>query len=677
MRHRVGKKFGDTLVEVTIAIGIFSMVAVAFVAVVSNSTSGAQSNLESTVAREEMDAQAEALRFIQNGAVSEIGGDEKKANDNTGDTAVWNAIIKKAQKPSAEILEYSPGECNKIYDGSNNDKFFVNKAFIINTRKLYTGDPKEIVVSYNKDKFTTTPTYPRLLYKNDSDDLVKVQGLYIIAVQNGTTTNIVRDGVVIPRSAYYDFYIRSCWYSSGSNAPTTISTVVRLYDPDVATKEVKPHYEEKGHYDTINFYKGAWENGVNKNSSVSGNPPDVNGNNKNNPVYVYTGNEISIPPSSYEWPGYSFTGVWCTEDRIDAGVACPTDKSYRVDQKYSVEYGATANNASRDGRPLNLYATWKQNDNITVKYDKNATDTTDPPIIANKTLIGGTYYEISKKTYTRKKFTFAGWCQDATTCDQKEMLSPGKTIKLPIGKNVTFYAQWTPKPSTTITFACGDGSVKSNANLTQTITKDNDESLRNYSEMCNDPTNYAFNYWSQSDTCSTDPKTYSNKATFSYKSECTSGVTLTAIWKQKSKVLIENGNKNSTATFNPGNYSKITITGTAKISPKTCHSMTSGSSDGIIYLKFKSGTTESSVGLYTRTFQKPEGCWTDKDGKQQCNNSHFESNETSTTLNKTITIPNGITDASSSISFYETHNGVYCVDGYGWSLSGIKVVAYP
>ena len=89
---RVGKKLGDTLVEVTIAIGIFSMVAVAIVAVVSSGSSGAQSTLENTVAREEIDAQAEALRFIQATALTELG-------DKGTNSELWQAIVKHAISP--------------------------------------------------------------------------------------------------------------------------------------------------------------------------------------------------------------------------------------------------------------------------------------------------------------------------------------------------------------------------------------------------------------------------------------------------------------------------------------------------------------------------------------------------------------------------------------------------
>ena len=67
-------KKGDTLVEVSLAIGIFSMVAIAAVSVINGSTNGAQASLESTITREEIDGQAEALRFIQSAYVA--GGDE-------------------------------------------------------------------------------------------------------------------------------------------------------------------------------------------------------------------------------------------------------------------------------------------------------------------------------------------------------------------------------------------------------------------------------------------------------------------------------------------------------------------------------------------------------------------------------------------------------------------------
>ena len=80
------KRIGDTLVEVALAIGIFSMVAISVVAVVSGSSSGAQSSLETTVTREQIDAQAEALRFIHNSYIADVKSDAKDGDtsDTTG-----------------------------------------------------------------------------------------------------------------------------------------------------------------------------------------------------------------------------------------------------------------------------------------------------------------------------------------------------------------------------------------------------------------------------------------------------------------------------------------------------------------------------------------------------------------------------------------------------------------
>ena len=65
MRNRLGVKFGDTLIEVTLAIGIFSLIAVGVVSVVSGSTSRAQVALEQTLTREEIVKQVLRTRKVK------------------------------------------------------------------------------------------------------------------------------------------------------------------------------------------------------------------------------------------------------------------------------------------------------------------------------------------------------------------------------------------------------------------------------------------------------------------------------------------------------------------------------------------------------------------------------------------------------------------------------------
>ncbi len=63
---------GDTLIEVMFAFAIFSLVAIITLATMSVGLSTTENSLELTVARNELNAQAEALRFIHSSYVSEL-----------------------------------------------------------------------------------------------------------------------------------------------------------------------------------------------------------------------------------------------------------------------------------------------------------------------------------------------------------------------------------------------------------------------------------------------------------------------------------------------------------------------------------------------------------------------------------------------------------------------------
>lgn len=241
-------KKGDTLIEVTLAVGIFSMIAVSIVAVMSSGTSGAQTALETTLAREEIDTQAEALRFIH----TSYAVDKTAANGRF--PGLWKKITENAIDLSKlqddtknSILQYSPSSCSELYDGGN---LAYNYAFVINPRALgnFTTDHIETVYisqrdSQTKDKLSQASIYPRLIFGNSASEneesaelsseneytnLYKAEGIYVIAVKDHETTKVSTD----KKSAFYDFYIRTCWYGSNANEPSTISTVIRLYDPD-------------------------------------------------------------------------------------------------------------------------------------------------------------------------------------------------------------------------------------------------------------------------------------------------------------------------------------------------------------------------------------------------------------------------------------------------------------
>ena len=254
MKHRRG----DTLIEVALAIGIFSMVAITVVSVVSASTSGAQSSLEVTITREELDAQAEALRFIHDSYVS--GSQSKNTSENPY-AALWNALVSHSVGDEGGIgvnLNYNPTTCSELYSNNgliNTANAGSTKPFIINTRQLNNpGDPSKIIIEGNtalgsRGVFYPPSTYPRIVYGDttissrvDGDDLYsqatsnfesirRVEGIYIIAARG--KSKIVEGSTTKERATFYDFYIRSCWMPPGSDRASTVSTVVRLYDPAV------------------------------------------------------------------------------------------------------------------------------------------------------------------------------------------------------------------------------------------------------------------------------------------------------------------------------------------------------------------------------------------------------------------------------------------------------------
>ena len=248
------KRFGDTLVEVTLAVGIFSMVAIAVVSVVSGSISDAQGALELTVTREEIDSQAEALRFIHGAYVSAIQSDASSADRSSAYAAnrskyqlLWRAITERAN--GNVLLQPLTDSCadynNAKRSGQIEDAGALTqqKAFAIDTKNLGASITEEnnassIIITPTEDEeslFKEASTYPRLVY-DDSDaadlldnetttKLTAVEGIHIVAVSDKTNN---QDG----KGNYYDFYIRTCWYGVGATTPSTISTVVRLYDPE-------------------------------------------------------------------------------------------------------------------------------------------------------------------------------------------------------------------------------------------------------------------------------------------------------------------------------------------------------------------------------------------------------------------------------------------------------------
>ena len=275
MRRLVVKRTrrGDTLIEVMLSISIFAMVAMLTINMMNDGINTAQRTLEAEMARNEIDAQAEALRYIHNSYVSE----RQKSNAESQFRRIWNTLISNSVSPretddsaadeqgdggtSFDINDFKT--CAAGYNGTDKHlrKF---KAFVLNPRLIipdtslgggdfkYMGTPySELMnhmVIYDNDtsghKFAAPALYPRIIYKrlsgsstdtNDAANLDENNAIYNdVATAEGIWIDAVGNNKLIPRrSDYYDFYIRTCWHGAGQTVPSTITTVVRLYNPEV------------------------------------------------------------------------------------------------------------------------------------------------------------------------------------------------------------------------------------------------------------------------------------------------------------------------------------------------------------------------------------------------------------------------------------------------------------
>ena len=194
-------KRGDTILEVTFAISVFSLVSVLSLQLMDRDVAIIQGALESEMARNEIDAQAEALRFIQNSYASERELSTSKReyerlwlklsrDQNTNiDSRAGSGI---ANEPSS-ISQYTSVACSKYYDQNNSNEplhnIFQDRAFVINTRNLNPQDINSTIIQAktnninNTELFKNSTLHPRLIYTNytsptaTTDDAILSEGL--------------------------------------------------------------------------------------------------------------------------------------------------------------------------------------------------------------------------------------------------------------------------------------------------------------------------------------------------------------------------------------------------------------------------------------------------------------------------------------------------------------------
>ncbi|MDN5819391.1 MAG: hypothetical protein L0H38_01435, partial [bacterium] len=196
---------GDTIIEVLFAVTVFSMVAVGGLSIMNQGISTAQRSLELALVRQQMDGQAETLRFLHRVYVASYGQDGASANPQV---QVWNQI--------KDRLATTPGQ----FDNADQtcqipSSTGTQHPFALNTRNASIIDQSPVQAG----------TYARIVYPDDGDyvdgkevesgiSTVTPEGIWIEAIRGGSSS--------AADHPFIDFHIRTCWASPGGDHPVTL-----------------------------------------------------------------------------------------------------------------------------------------------------------------------------------------------------------------------------------------------------------------------------------------------------------------------------------------------------------------------------------------------------------------------------------------------------------------------
>lgn len=207
------REAGDTLIEVLLAITIFSLIVVTALALMNQGAAASRRSLETTLVRQQIDNQAETLRFLHESYVTnyQSGYSDTPNLTLSGPTGQFYAIVRHVANAGATsaspITDLS--SCPTPPSGS----------FVLNTR---TGQ-----AITNPVIFAPAQTYAQLAFDDVTPTVLNnSNGIWIEAVRSVHSSDPSQ-----ANSGYIDFHIRGCWDAPGLGVPMSLGTIVRLYEP--------------------------------------------------------------------------------------------------------------------------------------------------------------------------------------------------------------------------------------------------------------------------------------------------------------------------------------------------------------------------------------------------------------------------------------------------------------
>lgn len=211
---------GDTLIEVLFAVAVFSFIVVTALLIMNQGTAASQRALDITLVRQQMDAQAETLRFMHDSYVAQyhtdIAFDLTDKDPDTGEAITspaeeWFRMLQSITATNNKAVSEF-GTCPSTPNGEPADG-----SFIIDTRHVRFVNSAEF---YGPADASSEAAY------DDSGKFLGAHGLWIEAIRSPNVSDVTQ-----ANTGYIDFHLRACWDAPGSTFPMTLGTIVRLYEP--------------------------------------------------------------------------------------------------------------------------------------------------------------------------------------------------------------------------------------------------------------------------------------------------------------------------------------------------------------------------------------------------------------------------------------------------------------
>lgn len=218
---------GDTLIEVLLAIAVFSAAAVSAVMIMNHGITNAQRSLEITLVRNQINNQAELLRHLNNVALVSSGRlfAADAASGSLPVSEVQDEWSKLPELVSNSAGEYDEYDTIQSVDDCSPTEVSTEKAFFVDPKtgkihKINTTAP----VNFQKDSpFAKVNASDPALGQEATSDMI-----WIYAVRS-TGPGEGRDE--LDNTDFYDFHIRACWDSPDGRNVQKLGTIVRLYEP--------------------------------------------------------------------------------------------------------------------------------------------------------------------------------------------------------------------------------------------------------------------------------------------------------------------------------------------------------------------------------------------------------------------------------------------------------------